>query len=239
MGTLKSSTRQGAEARSCDSVHRIPISGAGPGSLWSTLEWALGRACVPSSQAFRQDSLVPSESWWWSASVPIWTSNSAGAWVVAATDLFTALECGSTVSSKQAFATEEAKANNHTSSSTNAVLRLVRAQMLRVRTLPFVEAARAAGVPPLRVWLRHALPHALQPLRTALPLSVAGLLGLESTLSFLGIGLPPDVASWGRLMATIRNEPSAWWTFVMPGSCLIVSILSLNSLSRFRTVRAN
>ena len=117
--------------------------------------------------------------------------------------------------------------------------RLVRAQMLRVRTLPFVEAARAAGVPPLRVWLRHALPHALQPLRTALPLSVAGLLGLESTLSFLGIGLPPDVASWGRLMATIRNEPSAWWTFLMPGLCLVVSILSLNSLSRFRTGRAN
>lgn len=110
--------------------------------------------------------------------------------------------------------------------------RLVRAQMLRVRALPFVEAARAAGLPAGRVWLFHALPHAVQPLRTALPLSVAGLLGLESTLSFLGIGLPPDVASWGRLLATVRNEPGAWWVFVFPGICLATSILSLNTLGR-------
>lgn len=108
--------------------------------------------------------------------------------------------------------------------------RLVRAQMLRVRALPFVEAARAAGVPTGRVWWRHALPHALQPLRTALPLSLAGLLGLESTLSFLGLGLPPDIASWGRLLATVRAEPSAWWVFVFPVICLISSILSLNTL---------
>ena len=110
--------------------------------------------------------------------------------------------------------------------------RLVRAQMLRVRTLPFVEAARAAGLPAGRVWLCHALPHAVQPLRTAIPLSLAGLLGLESTLSFLGIGLPPDVASWGRLLGTVRQDPSAWWAFVFPCLCLITSILSLNTLAR-------
>ena len=112
--------------------------------------------------------------------------------------------------------------------------RLVRAQMLRVRALPFVEAARAAGVPASRIWLLHALPHALQPLRTALPLSLAGLLGLESTLSFLGIGLPPDVASWGRLLATVRDEPGAWWAFTFPGICLFLSILSLNSIGHQR-----
>ncbi|GAC1375114.1 MAG: hypothetical protein NVS3B25_17590 [Hymenobacter sp.] len=110
--------------------------------------------------------------------------------------------------------------------------RLVRAQMLQVRTLPFVEAARAAGVPAAQIWLRHALPHAWQPLRTALPLSIAGLLGLESTLSFLGIGLPPDIASWGRLMATARDEPGAWWVFLFPSILLIISILSLNVLTR-------
>ena len=112
--------------------------------------------------------------------------------------------------------------------------RLVRAQMLRVRALPFVEAARAAGVPTGQIWLRHALPHALQPLRTALPLSIAGLLGLESTLSFLGIGLAPDVASWGRLLATVRDQPSAWWAFAPPFICLSLSILSLNILGQRR-----
>ena len=112
--------------------------------------------------------------------------------------------------------------------------RLVRAQMLRVRTLPFIDAARAAGIPLTHIWLRHALPHALQPLRSAFPLSVAGLLGLESTLSFLGIGLPPNVASLGRLLAGIRSEPSAWWVALFPIIFLTISILSLQALSRFR-----
>ncbi|MBH8559648.1 ABC transporter permease [Hymenobacter negativus] len=116
--------------------------------------------------------------------------------------------------------------------------RLVRAQMLRVRQLPFVEAARAAGLSEWQVWFRHALPHALHPLRTALPLSIAGLLGLESTLSFLGIGLPPEVASWGRLLATVRDEPSAWWVLLFPSLLLTMSILSLNALSRFSTPKA-
>ena len=115
--------------------------------------------------------------------------------------------------------------------------RLVRAQMLRVRQLPFVEAARAAGLSERQVWFRHALPHALHPLRTALPLSIAGLLALESTLSFLGIGLPPEVASWGRLLATVRNEPGAWWVLLFPSVLLTTSILSLNSLSRPATSR--
>lgn len=110
--------------------------------------------------------------------------------------------------------------------------RLVRAQMLRVRHLPFVEAARASGLTEWQVWFRHALPHALHPLRTALPLGIAGLLGLESTLSFLGIGLPPEVASWGRLLATVRDEPSAWWLMVFPSLLLTTSIVSLNALSQ-------
>jgi peptide/nickel transport system permease protein len=116
--------------------------------------------------------------------------------------------------------------------------RLVRAQMLRVRALPFIDAARASGVPAWRVWLRHALPHALHPLRTALPLSLAGLLGLESTLSFLGIGLPPNVASWGRLIATVREEPSAWWVFIFPIICLITTMLSLGTLTRQQQLAA-
>jgi len=110
--------------------------------------------------------------------------------------------------------------------------RLVRAQMLRVRALPYVDAARAAGLPAGRVWLRHALPHAMQPLRAALPLSIAGLLGLESTLSFLGIGLPPDVASWGRLLGSAHDDPSAWWVFVGPGVCLALTTFSLAALAR-------
>ena len=113
--------------------------------------------------------------------------------------------------------------------------RLVRAQMLSVRTQPFIEAARAAGLPAGRVWWRHALPHALRPLRAALPLSLAGLLGLESTLSFLGIGLAPDVASWGQQLATVRQDASLWWAFCFPALLLFSSMLSAISLGREST----
>jgi peptide/nickel transport system permease protein len=112
--------------------------------------------------------------------------------------------------------------------------RLVRAQMLSVRELPFVEAARAAGLPIWRIWLNHAIPHAIKPLYTLFPLSLARLLGLESTLSFLGIGLPPEVASWGRLMASYRHEPTAWWLFAFPSIMLISSILLLNRITALR-----
>ncbi len=105
--------------------------------------------------------------------------------------------------------------------------RLVRAQMWRVRVQPFVEAAQAAGLPPLRVWLRHCLPHALIPLKSVFPLSVAGLLGLESTLSFLGIGLPPEVPSWGRMLNAAHSDLGAWWVFVPPFLALASTTLAL------------
>jgi peptide/nickel transport system permease protein len=115
--------------------------------------------------------------------------------------------------------------------------RLVRAQMLQIRALPFAEAARAVGFSPARVWLRHTLPHAVQPLRAAFPLSLAAMLGLESTLSFLGIGLPPNAASWGRLLAGIRQDQTAWWVAFFPILCLAASILSLHVVSKYQSHR--
>jgi peptide/nickel transport system permease protein len=109
--------------------------------------------------------------------------------------------------------------------------RLVRTQMLRVRELPFVEAARAAGVPTWRIWLRHALPHACLPIRTTAPLSLAGLVGLETTLAFLGVGLPPDVPSWGNLLGTLRYAPGAWWLAAGPGLALLLTLLALRRLA--------
>jgi peptide/nickel transport system permease protein len=115
-----------------------------------------------------------------------------------------------------------------------ASARLVRAQMQRIRTLPFVDAAQAAGMSARRIWIKHAMPHAISPLRTMFPLSLAGLIGLESTLSFIGVGLPPEAASWGRLLASYRHEPAAWWLFAIPGIILSISILSLYKLTKIR-----
>lgn len=110
--------------------------------------------------------------------------------------------------------------------------RLVRAEMLRVRELPFIAATRAAGLPTWRIFWRHALPNAKRPVLTAFPLSIASLIALETTLSFLGIGLPPETPSWGRLMAAITLDTSAWWLLVFPGLLLLATTFSLRQLSR-------
>jgi len=115
--------------------------------------------------------------------------------------------------------------------------RLVRAQMLRVRTQPFVEAARAAGLPAGRIWWRHALPHACRPLWAFAPLNVAGLIGLESTLAFLGIGLAPTASSWGRLLSTLPQEPTAWWLVAGPGLALLFTLLALQHLASWLSAK--
>jgi peptide/nickel transport system permease protein len=109
--------------------------------------------------------------------------------------------------------------------------RLVRGQMLWVRAQPFVEAARASGLPTRRIWWYHALPHACRPLLAFAPLSLAGFVGLESTLSFLGIGLGPDVVSWGSLLATVRQSPTAWWVATFPGLALLITLLALQKIA--------
>jgi len=109
--------------------------------------------------------------------------------------------------------------------------RLVRAEMLRVRVQPFIEAAWASGLPPGRIWWHHALPAASQSLRSLVPLSLAGLIGLESSLAFLGIGQAPDAVSWGSLLAAARQEPSAWWVAAVPGLALLLTLLALQQVA--------
>ena len=121
--------------------------------------------------------------------------------------------------------------------SWSSAARLVRAAMQQVQARPFIEAARAAGLSEFRIWWHHALPHALRPLQTEFPLSLAGMLALESTLSFLGVGLAPDVPSWGQQLAVARQDPSAWWAFLAPTILLSLTILSINSLARSKTPR--
>lgn len=113
--------------------------------------------------------------------------------------------------------------------------RLVRGQMRWVRTQPFIEAAQASGLPAGRIWWRHALPHAGRPLLAFAPLSLAGLVGLESSLAFLGIGQGPDVVSWGSQLATMRQDTSAWWVALFPGLALLLTLLALQKLAAFAT----
>jgi len=108
--------------------------------------------------------------------------------------------------------------------------RLVRAEVLRIRAAPFVEAARALGLQPVRVIARHVLPNVLSPVLVAASFSMAGAILMEGALSFLGFGVPDDVATWGGLLNDVRTHIDAWWLAVFPGTVLFLTVGACNLL---------
>jgi len=107
------------------------------------------------------------------------------------------------------------------------VARLVRGELLRIRELDYVLAARAAGLPPLRIVLRHALPNALGPVIVAAAFSVAAGILIESSVSFLGFGIRAPIPSWGALINESRS-PEHWWIQVFPGLLIFVTVFCYN-----------
>lgn len=108
-----------------------------------------------------------------------------------------------------------------------SVMRLVRADVARVRLLDFVDGATALGVPDRRVLWRHVLPNALGSTVVAITLGVGNAILLESGLSFLGLGIQPPAASWGNMIAGGRDWLLvAPWIALAPGALLIVTVVA-------------
>jgi len=109
------------------------------------------------------------------------------------------------------------------------VARLVRAQFLSLREKEFVEAARALGVPTARQVVRHVLPNAVGPVIVAGSLDVAAAILLESTLSFLGLGFPPDIPTWGRILFDAKDnlDFAPHWA-IFPGTAIFLAVLAIN-----------
>ncbi len=111
------------------------------------------------------------------------------------------------------------------------IARLVRAQFLSLREKEFVEAARAAGAS--RWWLvvRHILPNAIGPVIVAASIEVSAAIIAESTLSFLGLGFPPDIPTWGRLLFDAKDhlDTAPHWA-LFPGAAIFLTVLSINFL---------
>ena len=109
--------------------------------------------------------------------------------------------------------------------------RLTRAQVLGLRETEFVEAARTIGASTPRILLRHILPNAMAPVIVIASFSVAGVIIAEASLSFLGLGIPPSVPSWGGMLAEGRTYiERAWWLVTFPGMALMLTVLSINVL---------
>lgn len=109
------------------------------------------------------------------------------------------------------------------------VARLVRAQFLSLREKEFVEAARALGASRFRQVMRHILPNALGPVIVAATIDVAAAIIAESTLSFLGLGFPPDIPTWGRLLFDAKDYLDfAPHYALFPGLAIFLTVLSIN-----------
>ncbi|MCX7591233.1 MAG: ABC transporter permease subunit, partial [Kiritimatiellae bacterium] len=101
----------------------------------------------------------------------------------------------------------------------------IRAEFLRLRPLPFVDAARCAGVGSVRIILRHILPNALTPVITFFPFSLVGAIESLAALDYLGFGLPPPTPSWGELLLQAQQVPWAWWLILYPSLALFLVVL--------------
>ncbi len=108
------------------------------------------------------------------------------------------------------------------------VARLTRAEVLRVVNEDYVVAAHALGLRHVRILLRHVLPGAMGPAFVAATFGVASAILIESTLSFLGFGVPSTTPSWGQLLTDAFHNEGCYWLALFPGIALFLTILSIN-----------
>jgi len=101
----------------------------------------------------------------------------------------------------------------------------IRAEFLRLRKQPFVEAAKCMGISSPKIIFRHILPNAMVPVITFFPFSLVGAIGSLAALDFLGFGLPPPTPSWGELLFQAQQYRWAWWLILYPSLALFVVML--------------
>ena len=109
-----------------------------------------------------------------------------------------------------------------------SLARLTRSEFLRVRQLEYVAAAVALGSPTRRIMWRHILPNALAPVLVSVVLGIAAAMVMEAALSFLGVGVPADLVTWGSLLQEVRSNTSAWWLAVFPGLAIFLAVMAYN-----------
>jgi peptide/nickel transport system permease protein len=108
------------------------------------------------------------------------------------------------------------------------IAKFIRAELLQIRHLPYIESARASGLGEFRILLKHAIPNAMTPIYIAMAFGMASAILLEATISFLGIGVEQEIMSWGKMLAQARQKPSAWWLAIFPGMLIFVCVVVFN-----------
>ncbi|MEY8117824.1 ABC transporter permease [Falsihalocynthiibacter sp. BN13B15] len=108
--------------------------------------------------------------------------------------------------------------------------RIVRAQTMSLREKEYVEAARAMGDGVFSILFRTILPNIMAPLTVIASFNVAGVILSEAALSFLGLGVPPSVPTWGSMLSESRDHllSNKWWLAVFPGLAIVLTVLAFN-----------
>lgn len=108
------------------------------------------------------------------------------------------------------------------------IARFIRAELLKVRSLEFIEAAEALGYPKWRILLRHAIPNSVGPVLITIAFGIAAAILIESFLSFLGLGIPPETLTWGKLLSLAGGGKSELWVAIFPGFAIFLTVTLFN-----------
>ncbi|NNC95907.1 MAG: ABC transporter permease [Chitinophagales bacterium] len=114
--------------------------------------------------------------------------------------------------------------------SWTGIARFLRGELLKVRSLQYIEAAQSLGFQEARIIFRHAIPNSLTSVLIVIAFGIAGAILIEAGLSFLGIGVQADVVTWGKLLNLSRQAPEAWWLAIFPGFAIFVTVTIFNLL---------
>ncbi|MCB9032458.1 MAG: ABC transporter permease [Chitinophagales bacterium] len=112
--------------------------------------------------------------------------------------------------------------------SWTGIARFIRAELLKVRSLEYIEAAEALGYSRKRILLRHAIPNSLSSVLIAIAFGIASAILIESFLSFIGLGIPPETLSWGKLLSLARGGKSQLWVAIFPGMAIFITVTLFN-----------
>ena len=110
------------------------------------------------------------------------------------------------------------------------IAKYTRAELLKVRSLEFIQAAQSLGYSELRTIFKHALPNSLSSVLVAIAFGIAAAILIESMLSFLGIGMRPEDVTWGSMLSGARGYFKAWWLAIIPGFAIFVTVTVFNLL---------
>jgi peptide/nickel transport system permease protein len=112
--------------------------------------------------------------------------------------------------------------------SWTGIARFTRAEFLKIRSLEYIQAAEAMGFKEKRIMFRHALVNGMAPAMVSIAFGIAGAILVESSLSFLGIGVPENCITWGKLLSEGKMNFNAWWLIIFPGIAIFLVVTVYN-----------